>query len=595
MRTVVIGPPGAGKTALCALGVDRIRRSGLPLRLADRAGQTAWRRLRGRSARGSTTPSDQITAWFWQIRGPALPAQGAARLNWRARRTWGTLEIVDVPGSLVVSTPAGTATGLLRAHLSSADTVVIVLRADSGPLDHTTLRHLVGHLQAAEPSVRRDIVVAVTGVDGDDEAARLDQTVAPLATYLGALRRLSHSTVTVLPVRPRGRRRSRNVAVPFLPSLARVSPIRPRYVARAEHVLRQATDTEHVAWRPRRYNVKTSRLLSGKAFRYVDDCRVTVLGVPGSGRSGLVYGLFRALGPELPLWLHAPDLGVFHDLISGGRRRGAGARTDWCFEVVDGAHPLVEIDWREVDAPRSDPSAEVPERGDPAATDLVRESDCVIVTIRAEHVEIPVSPERSGEIRDLTGMRIASVAMDATVAYRAATERPPPLFVLVVTHADILDRTRTGLIDDLRLLVPAAFGPDALAIVTTVAGPEEGLVRGVTGLAHALLIAALTKNMTASRDARRGALEEQERHLAEVERIQNSGALTRLFSWSKKRRSQNAANASGVEASAAESAGASAWDFLTRTISDLPGMTLLQSGQPLDGPPNPPPAAAVSE
>ncbi|MEV5412709.1 hypothetical protein AB0K60_28235 [Thermopolyspora sp. NPDC052614] len=520
LEVVVIGLPGSGKTSLIARSWNAARRAGLDFRLpwkfpdedsirSEIAYEKTHRSWGVRTSRETALRRrllvDRI-GWWRRNAAYARRLSEIARAARRGRAPAGTplefdewwlrlsssshvvVELVDMPWTDLVEYGG--------AALPSADGVVLTVDADTPGLDGwRTTRTLVNCLQIALPADRRiPVVLALTGRSRGKPEGLPDG----LLTYLAAAESAGRARGLTVPVTTHGWR-PRNSAVPIAWLIQEAVPSDYRPVSRllTPEVRAGGWPDTHSRLAPRISDGFDNRVLTPPLTR------VVVLGEPGAGRTALLAAMNRGLDPSSGLWLHLPRYEQHHALadmwdgIVSGAPVPVPEDTRYGWELVDGAVPIMQVDWHEPPEP------------------AVGSEACVIITIDASRLRDPLTPTTIRHVASSTRADQINRALTAQIAQRRASGAALPFVIVVVTKTDLIrlgdgySRSRPMLVNDLAQLLPDVFAAEDLIVaVTTTEMPrpartatETLRARGTELLAYLLFWYALrigqeSKSMT---------------------------------------------------------------------------------------------------
>jgi hypothetical protein len=508
MNVVVLGHRGAGKSRIAQAAVLSLKRSRVPTRGMLSAWWPWW-------LRGSPRPTADITAETVFIR--------KGREN-----TPGHLTVIDVPGSLMSADSADPLRGLFSVHLEQADALVVVLPSEpataASPWDdrwliqHVQSRVLAGKLFSKEPRPVT-LVVVVAGRPGQLTAGAIARRLDPWRHYLDGFAATWPGRCHVVGLEP-SRKPGAAAGLPLLAALEHDSG----YPAAAWH--RLDTALAKARQDPRTHVPDTCwvapaamiREAAGKGWPSGPgplrrSLQVMVTGPPGSGRTSLLCALHHELDPRTPhLWLNPGTQDEMAAMVQGWDALASAkplpdpvtSRRQWTFRLIGGTASWLEISWRNLSA--ADPSLVI--QASPRADPLLQ-AGLVLAAVPADLLIAPVTPGNAGAISDHSGLRNIDAAISRVINSAAGLNREAPLLVLAVTRTDLLltppgsggqpraSRTREGLLEDLRLLMPSAFCEGSLTAVcfTSAVGEpagEAGASRppsGITDLALLFLLA----------------------------------------------------------------------------------------------------------
>ncbi|MBO7937589.1 hypothetical protein JTP77_016890 [Streptomyces sp. S9] len=452
-RLLFLGLPGDRAGELAALAVRDARRA---VRLRTVAG-------------GPPVSETAVGSWELVRRRPRQPSPEPGRPR---PSPYKSLGITVLPAL----TPDASAMG---AQPAGHDGLVVV----TGVVERAwwERRLLFHHVQRALADNRAQrMVLAVTGLGRRAGAAELAEAVRPWASYLGSGASAGRLYGVTVPVRFPGGARGTRPGVPLLWHLGADSELTPRQRRLTDARLTEARAPGNPL--ALREWERVDRVLHAAPVPPDRTVRVTVVGAPGAGRTTVLAAAHRVLGPERPgLWLHLPDPGALHDLITRRRALEEGTtpsapgtpgpdREHWHFQLADGTVPVMDVDWLEADTRGARPDL----------ADRVRDSQCVIVAVDAGLLDVPLDEGRTAELRERTGAATADELIQAAATFHRDADGLPPQVVLLLTGVERLLRdgrplrTRAGLLDDFRRLVPAAFAPGVLTALCPVsAGTGE--------------------------------------------------------------------------------------------------------------------------
>ncbi|MET9100978.1 hypothetical protein [Streptomyces antibioticus] len=566
-RLLFLGLPGDRAGELAALAVRDARRA---VRLRTVAG-------------GPPVSEAAVGSWELVRRRPRQPRPepGTPRPS-----PYKNLRITVLPAL----TPDASAMG---AQPAGHDGLVVVTGA--GERAWWERRLLFHHVQRALADNRAQrIVLAVTGLGRRAGAAELAEAVRPWASYLGSGASAGRLYGVTVPVRFPGGARGTRPGVPLLWHLGADSELTPRQRRLTDARLAEArTSGSPLALREWE---RVDRVLHAAPVPPDRTVRVTVVGAPGAGRTTVLAAAHRVLGPERPgLWLHLPDPGALHDLITRRRAREEGTtpstpgasstpgtpgldREHWHFQLADGTVPVMDVDWLEADTRGARPDL----------ADRVRDSQCVIVAVDAGLLDVPLDEGRTAELRERTGAATADELIQAAATFHRDADGLPPQVVLLLTGVDRLLRdgrplrTRAGLLDDFRRLVPAAFAPGVLTALCPVSAGtgETDPPTGVEAPYWLLLLQQLRREAHRLTAVAAGEEEKAERLRERAERRKETTSrwnpVSRVLGFADGRRADRGEG----RARAARDAAAANGEIEKLLHRDLRDTTVLLGGEP---------------
>ncbi|MFF0771398.1 hypothetical protein ACFYUK_21105 [Nonomuraea wenchangensis] len=619
MKVLVVGLPGSGKTSLIARSWRLARDAGIDFRLPwTFPGEETLRGEIGyeRTHRHWGVPTGrerllqrQLTRGRIDLRLSNAASRrrlhGLARAARRGRMPAGAhvdseewwlpltpsnhlvLRLVDVPWTDVVANS--------RAALAAADGIVLTVDIRTPDLDGwRTTRTLVNCLQAALPPGRRiPVVLALTGWSRKSPGRLSDG----LLTYLAAAESAGRVRGLTVPIATHGWR-PRNGAVPIAWLMRDVVPPGQRPTS---HVL--TTEVCAGAW-PASHTRFASLIDESRGYHVLapQPVRVAVLGAPGAGRTALLAAMNRGLDPSSGLWLHLPQYAQHHALadmwdgVVGGVPTPSPEDTRYTWTLVDGAVPLMTVDWYE---PR---------------TPAVGDQTSVIVTFDASHLRDPVTPSTVRHVAAGTGADEINRVLAAQIATRRASGSALPFVIIVVTKTDLIrrgdgySRSRAMLVDDLAQLLPDVFAAEDLVVaITTTAMPrpaqtgrEAVRAAGTELLAYLLFWHSLQMGQEAMSRSRSRLEKERDDHLTKAEAARDKadswnerlGLIGRAIGGVYGRKAEKAhvrARESGSDAQSAASVIQWAAAFQNDLARQLAQVTWLRGGVPFVPDPAPGP------
>jgi hypothetical protein len=201
-----------------------------------------------------------------------------------------------------------------------------------------------------------------------------------------------------------------------------------------------------------------------------------------------------------------------------------------------------------------------------------------------------VDPGRAAAVAAATGAHRADTVIQAAATFHRDRGSIPPLVLILLTGAERLLRdgrqlrTREGLLADLRLLLPSAFGPGVLTALCPVSatGGEAGRPAGAEPPAWVLLLDLLRREAVRLRQlaAAEGTEARRLRQQAEDRRARTSRwNPSRLLSYRDDRR----AGRGEERAQQAWTAAAANREVETILHRDLRDTTVLLGGEPYTG------------
>ncbi|MFF0595084.1 hypothetical protein [Streptomyces antibioticus] len=560
-RLLFLGLPGDRAGELAALAVRDARRA---VRLRTVAG-------------GPPVSEAAVGSWELVRRRPRQPRPEPGRPR---PSPYKNLRIAVLPAL----TPDAPAMGVQPA---GHDGLVVVTGA--GERAWWERRLLFHHVQRALADNRAQrMVLAVTGLGRRAGAAELAEAVRPWASYLGSGASAGRLHGVTVPVRFPGGARGTRPGVPLLWHLGADSELTPRQRRLTDARLAEARTADGPL--ALREWGRVDRVLHAAPVPPDRTVRVTVVGAPGAGRTTVLAAAHRVLGPERPgLWLHLPDPGALHDLITRRRALEEGTtpstpgtpnpdRRHWHFQLADATVPVMDVDWLEADT-----------RGArPGLADRVRDSQCVIVAVDAGLLDVPLDEGRTAELRERTGAATADELIQAAASFHRDADGLPPQVVLLLTGVERLLRdgrplrTRAGLLEDFRRLVPAAFAPGVLTALCPVSAGtgEADPPTGVEAPYWLLLLQQLRREAHRLTAVAAGEEEKAERLRERAERRKETTSkwnpVSRILGFTDGKRADRGEG----RASAARDAAAANGEIEKLLHRDLRDTTVLLGGEP---------------
>jgi hypothetical protein len=332
--------------------------------------------------------------------------------------------------------------------------------------------------------------------------------------------------------------------------------------------------------------------------------------------------------------MHLPEPAELRDLIALRRAQegepvpASAVRRRWTFHLCDGTQPVLAVEWLEADTTAPDGGAAAPDGaaagGGPVAPSSaaalggpvppgspvvrggaggpvgeaglgiiaarVRDGACAVFAVDAAHLAVPLDPGRAAAVGAATGAHRADTVVQAAATFHRDRNSTPPLVLILLTGAEQLIRdgrqlrTREGLLADLRLLLPSAFGPGVLAALCPVSatGGEAGRPVGTEPLAWVLLLDLLRREAARLRQlaAAEGAEAVRLRQQAEERRTNTSWwNPARLLSY----RDDHRAGRGEDRAQQAWTGASANREVETILHRDLRDTTVLLGGEPYTG------------
>jgi hypothetical protein len=504
MKVVVLGHPGTGKSRIVGAALLSAKRSGV----LTRGIRLAWLPWWLRGSPGPTTAVTTKTAFIRKAQKDVLER----------------LDVIDPPGSLMGADSADPRRAGFSSHLQQADALIVVLPAEPAAaasswddrwlIQQVQSRVLATALFSKEP-LPVTLVVVVTGRPSQLTDNGIARRVEPWRHYLDGFAATWPGRCHVVGLEP-NRKLAAAAGLPLLAALEQDSDYAMVVQNRLTAALVKARQGARTHLPDARWVSATAtvRPTAGKGWPSGPgplhrNLQVTVTGPPASGRTGLLCALHHELDPRTPnLWVSPGTHDEMAAIVRGWDAltlakplpEPVTSRRQWTFRLIGGTASWLNVSWR--DLPATDPSIVM--LANPRADPLVQ-AGLVLAAIPADLLTAPVTPGTAGAISDHAGIRAIDTAITRVTAAAANLNREAPLIVLAVTRTDLLvtspgsgklpraSRTRAGLLDDLRLLMPAAFCEGLLtAVCFTSATSDLAGSRspsGVTDLALLLLLA----------------------------------------------------------------------------------------------------------